>query len=49
MELDRDLASIQEARDLVRKAQAAQAVLAEMNQQQVDRIVAAVVTTSILL
>ena len=41
MELDRDLASIQEARDLVRKAQAAQAVLAEMNQQQVDRIVAA--------
>ena len=41
MELDRDLASIQEARDLVRKAQAAQAVLAEMDQQQVDRIVAA--------
>ena len=41
MELDKDLASIQEARDLVRKAQAAQAVLADMDQQQVDRIVAA--------
>ena len=40
MELDKDLASIQEARDLVRKAKAAQAVLAEMDQQQVDRIVA---------
>ena len=40
MALDRDLASIQEARDLVRKAKAAQAVLAEMDQQQVDRIVA---------
>ena len=39
MELDKDLASIQEARDLVRKAKAAQAVLAEMDQQQVDRIV----------
>ena len=41
MELDKDLASIQEARDLVKKAKAAQAVLAEMDQQQVDRIVAA--------
>ena len=41
MPLDKDLASIQEARDLVRKAKAAQAVLAEMDQQQVDRIVAA--------
>ena len=39
MELDKDLASIQEARDLVKKAKAAQAVLAEMDQQQVDRIV----------
>ena len=41
MELDKDLASIQEARDLVRKAKAAQAVLADMDQQQVDRIVEA--------
>ncbi|MBQ7455234.1 MAG: acetaldehyde dehydrogenase (acetylating) [Clostridia bacterium] len=41
MELDKDLASIQEARDLVAKAKAAQAVLADMDQQQVDRIVAA--------
>ena len=41
MELDKDLASIQEARNLVKKAKAAQAVLAEMDQQQVDRIVAA--------
>ena len=41
MELDKDLASIQEARDLVKKARAAQAVLAEMDQQQVDRIVGA--------
>ena len=41
MELDKDLASIQEARDLVRKAKAAQAALAEMDQQQVDRIVGA--------
>ena len=40
MELDKDLASIQEARDLVKKAKAAQAVLAEMDQRQVDRIVA---------
>ena len=41
MELDKDLASIQEARDLVKKAKLAQAALAEMDQQQVDRIVAA--------
>ena len=41
MELDKDLASIQEARDLVRRAKAAQAVLADMDQQQVDRIVGA--------
>ena len=41
MELDRDLASIQEARDLVKKAKAAQAVLADMDQRQVDRIVEA--------
>ena len=41
MELDRDLASIQEARDLVKKAKAAQTVLADMDQRQVDRIVEA--------
>ncbi len=41
MELDKDLASIQEARDLVKKAKAAQEILAEMDQQQVDRIVGA--------
>lgn len=41
MELDRDLASIQEVRNLVKRAKAAQAALSEMNQQQVDRIVAA--------
>ena len=41
MELDRDLASIQEARDLVKKAKAAQTLLADMDQRQVDRIVEA--------
>lgn len=41
MELDRDLASIQEVRNLVRKARAAQEILAEMNQQQIDALVAA--------
>lgn len=46
MELDKDLASIQEARNLVKKAQAAQAVLAEMDQQQVDRIVASMATAA---
>ncbi len=40
MELDRDLASVQEARDLVRAARAAQAQLALLTQQQVDTIVA---------
>lgn len=39
--MDKDLASIQEARDLVKKAREAQKILAEMDQQQVDRIVAA--------
>ena len=41
MELDRDLASIQEVRNLVRKARAAQEALGQMDQGQVDRIVAA--------
>jgi len=40
MPLDKDLASIQEVRDLVKKARGAQAILAEMSQQQVDAIVA---------
>lgn len=38
---DRDLASIAQARDLVRRAHAAQQVLAEFSQSQVDAIVAA--------
>ncbi|MEG1775453.1 MAG: acetaldehyde dehydrogenase (acetylating) [Clostridia bacterium] len=41
VELDRDLASIQEVRDLVRKARTAQAKLAEMDQRQIDAIVEA--------
>lgn len=41
MALDYDLSSIQEARDLARKAKEAQRVLAGYNQQQIDRIVAA--------
>lgn len=41
MQLDRDLASIQEVRDLIRAAKKAQALLAEMNQRQVDDIVRA--------
>ena len=40
MPLDKDLASIQEVRDLVKKARGAQAILVEMSQQQVDAIVA---------
>ncbi len=39
---DRDLASIQEARDLIRKARIAQQELARLDQQQVDQIVQAV-------
>jgi len=41
MALDYDLSSIQEARDLARKAKEAQRVLAGYSQQQIDRIVAA--------
>lgn len=41
MALDYDLSSIQEARDLARKAKEAQRILAGFNQQQIDRIVAA--------
>jgi acetaldehyde dehydrogenase (acetylating) len=36
---DRDLASVQQARDLARRARAAQAVLAELSQIQIDAIV----------
>ena len=42
MEFDRDLRSIQEVRDLVRRAKAAQAEYAEFDQARVDRIVEAV-------
>ena len=38
---DRDLASIQEARTLARAARAAQAVLGERTQEEIDRVVAA--------
>ncbi|MDD4754142.1 MAG: acetaldehyde dehydrogenase (acetylating) [Desulfitobacteriaceae bacterium] len=41
MALDYDLSSIQEARDLARKAKEAQKILADFNQEQIDRIVAA--------
>ena len=41
MELDRDLASVQEARNLVRQARYAQEALADMSQQGVDRLVKA--------
>ena len=39
MELDRDLASVQEVRNLVRRARRAQEELAEFDQQGVDRLV----------
>ena len=41
MELDRDLQSIQQVRDLVRQARKAQLVLANMSQAELDRITAA--------
>jgi acetaldehyde dehydrogenase (acetylating) len=41
MALDYDLSSIQEARDLARKAKEAQRILAGYNQEQIDKIVAA--------
>lgn len=41
MAFDYDLISIQEARDIARKAKAAQEVLAEMPAEKIDRIVAA--------
>ncbi|MGB9803447.1 acetaldehyde dehydrogenase (acetylating) [Desulfofundulus sp.] len=41
MIIDYDLSSIQEARDLARKARQAQKIFAEFSQEEVDRIVAA--------
>lgn len=41
--IDRDLASIQEARDLIRQAQSAQRQFARTTQQEVDRLVNAIV------
>ncbi|MBQ8852499.1 MAG: acetaldehyde dehydrogenase (acetylating) [Oscillibacter sp.] len=42
MEFDKDLRSIQEVRDLVKRAKEAQAEYAAFSQEQVDRIVAAI-------
>ena len=42
MEFDKDLRSIQEARDKVAKAKKAQKVLASMDQAAIDRIVTAI-------
>lgn len=42
MAFDYDLISIQEARDIARKAKAAQQILAEFSAEQIDRIVAAI-------
>ncbi len=42
MDLDKDLAARQEARELCRKAEQAQKVLAQMSQQQLDAIVEAI-------
>ena len=42
MELDKDLQSRQQARDLVKAAEKAQQTLAKMSQQQLDSIVSAV-------
>ncbi|MBO7094475.1 MAG: acetaldehyde dehydrogenase, partial [Spirochaetia bacterium] len=40
--MDRDLQSIQEVRDLVAKAKAAQAELAEFSQEKIDKICEAI-------
>ena len=44
-QLDKDLASIQEVRDLIRRATRAQAVLADYTQEQVDALVEALART----
>ena len=46
MELDKDLASIQEVRNLVKSARAAQEIIAGMSQAQVDKIVAAMASAA---
>ncbi|WP_294472434.1 acetaldehyde dehydrogenase (acetylating) [uncultured Intestinimonas sp.] len=42
MQIDKDLRSVQEVRDLVHRAREAQRVLARMNQEELDRITAAI-------
>ena len=42
MEFDKDLSARQEARTLAKKASEAQKILAEMSQEQIDKIVEAV-------
>ena len=42
MELDKDLRSRQETRDLIKKAQAAAQILAGWEQDQIDRVVKAI-------
>lgn len=43
MELDQDLSAIQEARDMIRKAKAAQQVLAQVSAEEIDRLLRAMV------
>ena len=42
MQLDKDLQSVQEVRDLIKTAKEAQRALARMDQAQIDKIVAAI-------
>ena len=42
MQLDKDLQSVQEVRDLIKRAKEAQRALARMDQAQIDKIVAAI-------
>ena len=42
MEIDKDLRSVQEVRDLLRQAKQAQKILAGFDQDRIDRIVTAV-------
>lgn len=42
MQLDKDLQSVQEVRDLIKTAKEAQRALARMDQGQIDKIVAAI-------
>ena len=45
MQLDKDLQSIQEVRDLIAQARQAQRALARMSQEQLDKITAAISVT----